>query len=140
MFLVGNLGNPPPPILTRKNYEVRSPKMRTFIRLQDYWEVVVIGFTKLDPVNLAAMTNAKRQVVAENRRRDSLALYYIQQGLEDSILPNIGATDHPKKAWDILEIVYQRSDKVKMEKLQTLRKCFETLLMKDFDSMDHFLT
>ena len=71
------------------------------------------------------MANAQRRAVAENRRRNSQAYYYIQQGLEDSMFPNIGIVDHAKKSLDILEVAYQGNDKVKTTKLETLENVFK---------------
>lgn len=71
------------------------------------------------------MANAQRQVVTENKRRNSQAFYYIQQGLEDSMFPNIGIVDHAKKSLDILEVAYQGNDKVKTTKLETLENVFK---------------
>jgi hypothetical protein len=86
------------------------------------------------------MTNAQRNVLGELRKKDNKSLWLIQQGLEEYIFPKVAATDHAKHAWDILEITYQGTNKVKNAKLQTLRKSFETLQMKDSDSVDHFMT
>jgi len=45
-----------------------------------------------------------------------------------------------KEAWDILQTSYQCMDKFKISKLQILRRDFETLSMKDSDSVDSFYT
>jgi hypothetical protein len=86
------------------------------------------------------MTNTQRNVLGELRKKDNKALWLIQQGLEEYIFPKVAATNHAKKAWDILEIAYQGTNKVKNAKLQTLRKSFETLQMKDSNYVDHFMT
>ena len=41
--------------------------------------------------------------------------------------------------WNILETTYQGTSKFKIAKLQTLRRDFENLCMKDSDSIDQFL-
>jgi hypothetical protein len=82
-----------------------------------------------------------REIPSENSgRRIAKSLWLIQQGLEEYIFPKVAAADHAKHAWDTLEIAYQGTDKVKNAKLQTLRKSFETLQMKDSDFVDHFMT
>ena len=48
-----NIVHPPPPVLTRNNYEVWCLKMRTLLRLQDCSEVVITGFIEPDPIDLA---------------------------------------------------------------------------------------
>ena len=47
------------------------------------------------------------------------------------MFPNIGIVDHAKKSLDILEVTYQGNDRVKTTKLETLRKSFQTLSMKE---------
>ena len=45
-----------------------------------------------------------------------------------------------KNAWDTLETSYQGFDKVKTSMLQILRRDFESLSMKDIESVDSFYT
>ena len=45
-----------------------------------------------------------------------------------------------KQAWDTLETSYQGFDKVKTSKLHILRRYFESLSMKDTESVDSFYT
>lgn len=62
------------------------------------------------------------------------------QGIEESIYPKIEVAKNAKEAWDILEIAYQGTTKVKNVKLQTLRRNFEILFMKDINIVDQFMT
>ena len=62
------------------------------------------------------------------------------QGIKESIYPKIEATKNAKETWDILDTTYQGTSKVGNVKLQTLGKNFETLFIKDTDSMDQFMT
>lgn len=57
----------------------------------------------------------------------------------ESIFPRIAAATKSKNAWDALHNGYQGNDKVLTIKLQTLRINFESLMMKEGDSMyDYF--
>ena len=58
--------------------------------------------------------------------------------MHESILPRVAVTTTVKKAWDKLEISYQGLDKVKTSKLQILRRDFESLSMKDTNSVELF--
>ena len=60
--------------------------------------------------------------------------------VESSIFPRIQGCIRSKSAWDILEIVYQGLAKVKIAKLQSLRRDFETLQMKESQTVDTFMT
>ena len=60
--------------------------------------------------------------------------------MHESILPRIAAKTNAKQAWDTLETAYQGLDKVKTSKLQILRRDFESLSMKETESVDSFYT
>ena len=62
----------------------------------------------------------------------------IGQALDDSVLGKIKPVVTTKQAWDILETSYQGTSKVKIVKLQALRREFENLQMKEFDSVEQF--
>ena len=71
---------------------------------------------------------------------DNKAFGLIQQGLSESIFPNISSAESSKKSWDTLETFYQGVTKAKNVKLQNLRRDFENLKMKDNDTVDNFMT
>ena len=58
--------------------------------------------------------------------------------MHESILPRVAAANTAKQAWDKLETAYQGLAKVKTSKLQILRRYFESLSMKDSESVDSF--
>ena len=129
------------PILTGKNYEEWAIKMRTLLRSHDVWELVAHGY--VEPTNLEAkqaLTNAQREKLRINRKKDAKALSLIQNGLDGSIFPKISAANFSKVAWDILESNYQGITKVKTVKLQTLRMNFENLKMKELELVDQYIT
>jgi ubiquinone/menaquinone biosynthesis C-methylase UbiE len=76
----------------------------------------------------------------DQRKKDGKMMFYIHQSMHESILPRVASTKKAKEAWDILQTSYQGMDKVKTSKLQILRRYFETLSMKDTDSVDSFYT
>ena len=67
-------------------------------------------------------------------------MFYIHQAMHESILPRVAATINAKQAWDTLETAYQGLDKVNTSKLQILRRYFESLSMKELESIDSFYT
>ena len=60
--------------------------------------------------------------------------------MHESILPILAATNTAKQARDTLGTTYQGLDKVKTSNLQILRRDFESLSMKESDSVDLFYT
>ena len=84
------------------------------------------------------LAHAERDLLRDNRKKDSKALFYIFQVVHKSIFPRVAATMKSKKAWDTLQKTYQGMEKVKTTKLQMLRRDFETLCMKESENVDSF--
>ena len=93
-----------------------------------------------DQVTELALTNVEHVLLKKNRKKDNKPLGLIQQGLSESIYPNISSVESSKKAWDTLKMCYQGVTKVKNVKLQNLRRDFENLKMKDSETIDNFMT
>ena len=123
-------------IFTGKNYQYWSLTMKALFRGHDVWEIVEHGYA--EPTDMAAynnLTQAKKDVLREQRKKDGKAMFYIHQAMHESIFPRIVAKTNAKEAWDTLETAYQGLDKVKTSKLQILRRDFESLSMKDIESL-----
>ena len=72
------------------------------------------------------------------RQKNKRVLQIIGQALDDSVVGRIKPATTTKQAWDILETAYQGTSKVKIAKLQAVRREFENLQMKDSYSIDQF--
>ena len=91
------------PNFTRKNYEYLSLTMKALFRGQDVWEIVQHGY--VEPADMTAynnLTQAEKDVLREQRKKDGKALFYIHQAMHESRLPRVPATISAKKAWDTL--------------------------------------
>ena len=66
--------------------------------------------------------------------------FMIHQAMHESILPRIATKTNAKEAWDTLETAYQGLDKLNTSKLQILRRYFESLSMKESESVESFYT
>ena len=62
------------------------------------------------------------------------------QAVHESVFPRIAAAKRSKEAWQTLMTAYQGMEKVKTTKLQLLRREFETLCMKESDTIDSLFT
>ncbi|KAH0661898.1 hypothetical protein KY284_026829 [Solanum tuberosum] len=76
----------------------------------------------------------------ETRKKDAKALFLIQSALDDEIFPRIATAANSKQAWDTLKQEYLGDKKVITVKLQTLRREFETLAMKEKESVQEFMS
>jgi hypothetical protein len=138
---MASTSNLQPPTFTGKNYELWSLTMKELFRGQDVWEIVENGYVEpTDQETYNALTQAEKDALKDQRKKDGKEMFYIHQAMHESILPRVASTKQAKEAWDILQTSYQGMDKVKTSKLQILRRDFETLSMKDTDSVDSFYT
>ena len=88
------------PIFTRKNYEYRSLTMKALFRRQDVSEIVQHGYA--EPADMTAynnLTQAEKDVLREQRKKDGKALFYIHQAMHESILPRVATKTNAKQAW-----------------------------------------
>ncbi|KAH0705860.1 hypothetical protein KY289_010936 [Solanum tuberosum] len=81
----------------------------------------------------------------ENRLRDSLkkdakALVFIEKAVHDTHFSRIAAATTSKQAWSILQKEFQGDSKVIVVRLQSLRHDFETLMMKNGESIVDFFS
>ncbi|GAV89754.1 hypothetical protein CFOL_v3_33167 [Cephalotus follicularis] len=97
------------PIFKGESYEFWSINIRTLFKSQDLWELVHNGI--VDPNDEVRLR--------ENRKKDSKALFFIQQAVHE-IFSRIATTTTSKEAWTILQNEFQGSSKVITVKLQTL--------------------
>jgi predicted GNAT family N-acyltransferase len=98
-----NLGPTQGPILLGNNYEFWSLRMRSFLQAQECWDPVDLGYTELDPKNLASMTNQHRTAQETQRNLVNKAKFWIQNSVDDSIFSKIIGVVTSKQAQDILK-------------------------------------
>lgn len=115
--------------------------MKALFASQGIWELVETGYAEPeDETTLAALTVAERDQLKSDRKNDAKALFLLFQSIHESVFPRIAVATKSKEAWDILKTPYQGMEKVKTAKLQMLRRDFETLSMKEYDTIDSFFT
>lgn len=107
--------------------------MQTLFKSQELWGFVEEGFDD-------AQSPEPAQQLREKRKKDSKALFMIQQALDDEIFPRIASATTFKMAWDTLKQEYLGDKKVITVRLQSLRREFETALMTDKESVQEYLS
>lgn len=126
------------PIFNGESYEHWSIKMKTLFVSQDLWDLVVNGYADLTEEE--KLTPAQKVELKENRKKDAKALFVLQQTVHESIFARIATATTSHEAWTILKKEFQGTTKVMTVKLQTLRRDSETLLMKNNESVQDFLS
>ena len=109
--------------------------MRAFLCPIDesVWDAVEIGWTRPE---VAKSTWDKAALAASNA--NSKALNAIFCGMSPDEFHRISHITVAKEAWEILEITYKGTKKVKDIKLQMLTTWFEELKMSEDESFDFF--
>ncbi|XP_052197215.1 uncharacterized protein LOC127804394 [Diospyros lotus] len=126
-----------PPQFVGENYQIRSVKMETYLKAYDLWEVVETG---RDPPPLPDNpTIAQVKHHSEQVAKKFKALSCIHQAISESIFTRIMACETAKEAWDRLKEKFQGTDKNKQMQLLNLRREFETLKMKDSESVKEYM-
>jgi hypothetical protein len=124
-----------------QNYGRWSIKMKTMFCSQDVWDLVENGFPEpADQQAYQTLSQAEKDLLKENKKKDSKTLFFIQQAMEESIFPKVATATRSKQGCESLQTTYQGTRKVKKTKLQILRRDFENLQMKHIDSIDSFFT
>ena len=109
--------------------------MKVLYGSQDLWDIVENGF--VDPQDQAALTQLQSNELKENCKKDKKALFFIYQAVNEAIFERISTTS-AKATWDILQSTYQGEAKVQMVRLQARRSEFDTLKMKDPESVEEY--
>ena len=115
--------------------------MKALFSSKDSWELVENGFQEpIDAIVYNALTQEENDVLRDNKNKDSKSIFYIFQAVHEIILARIAVTMKSKQAWDTLHKAYQGMTKVKTTKLQTPRRDFETICMKESENVESFFT
>lgn len=110
-------------------------KMEVIFCFQDVSEIVKNGI----PDETVGGTETQTAAHKDFKKNDCKALFIINQCLNSENFAKIRSAKSAKEAWDILEKSYAGADKVKRVKLQSLRKQFENLHMKEEENVaDYF--
>jgi hypothetical protein len=117
------------PFFDGDNYDFWCVKIKTLLISNDLWEYIEEGFD--DPEDVESLTEGQKQQLKAHKKKDAKALSMIQQGVTDTIFPRIINETKAKDAWDLLQNEYRGNLKVRAVKLQSLRRDFENMKMKE---------
>ncbi|MCI18386.1 retrovirus-related Pol polyprotein from transposon TNT 1-94, partial [Trifolium medium] len=108
--------------------------MENLLRSKEYWSIVEGGV----PVITATATAEQKRLADEGRLKDLKAKNYLFQSIDRNIIETILDKSSSKAIWDSMANKFQGSTKVKRAQLQALRGEFETLRMKEEESVNDF--
>ncbi|XP_016475355.1 uncharacterized protein LOC107797034 [Nicotiana tabacum] len=109
--------------------------MKTMFKSQELWDLVENEYVEPNPAPAQP-----DQQLRETRKKDARALFFIQSALDDENFPRIATSTTSNQAWETLKQEYLGNKKVITVKLQILHREFETLAMKDKESVQEFMS
>ncbi|GJS97709.1 hypothetical protein Tco_0804677 [Tanacetum coccineum] len=107
------------PILNSTNYTIWAVKIKALFNVYGIWDA-------LEP---------KGEV---DTKTDTMAIAYLFQALPEQLILQVAHHTNAADIWKDLKARFVGIDKVKEARLQTLESEFETLKMKDSESLDEF--
>ncbi|XP_052724868.1 uncharacterized protein LOC108347250 isoform X1 [Vigna angularis] len=109
--------------------------MENFLRSKEMWQLVEDGIPKLG----ITPSEAERKNVAEATLKDLKVKNYLFQAIDREILETILDKSSSQAIWQSMQQKYRGSTRVKRAQLQTLRREFELLGMKEGEKVDSYL-
>ncbi|KAK6803597.1 hypothetical protein RDI58_001381 [Solanum bulbocastanum] len=110
--------------------------MENFMRSKEYWQVIENGIHQ--PAIGTTLTDSQKEELEARKLKDLKAKNYLFQAIDRPILETILCKETSKDIWDSMKKKYQGSTRVKRAQLQALRKDFETLEMKEGESVTNY--
>ena len=102
--------------------------MKAFLGSQECIEIVDYGYDEPESREAEeALEEAQKQVLKNNRKKDTKAKTIIYQGLDEATFEIIASAEKSKDIWEALQQKYKGADKIKKIHLQSLRGEFESL-------------
>nr|KYP75185.1 hypothetical protein KK1_007889 [Cajanus cajan] len=112
--------------------------MKALLRSQRLWEVVQKGYEELGEEE--ELTVAQLATLEKMQAKDSSALYFLYNAVDELDFEKIGSAANSKEAWETLEVAHRGSSRVRQIRLQTLRGEFENLKMEDREPITEFVS
>ncbi|MCH81218.1 retrovirus-related pol polyprotein from transposon tnt 1-94, partial [Trifolium medium] len=115
-------------------YDHWAELMENLLRSKEYWSLIENGII----VASANATQEQIKAADESRLKDLKVKNYLFQSIDRSILEMILERNTSRDIWESMRRKYQGSNKVKQAQLQSLRRDFEVLCMKEDESVNDF--
>jgi len=98
-----SLTNPQIPQFNGRNSDYWAITMKALFSSQDIWDLVENGFQEpADAAAYNALSQQEEDVLRDNRKKDSKALFYIFQVVHENIFLRVAIATNSKQAWDTL--------------------------------------
>ncbi|CAM8999003.1 unnamed protein product [Rhodiola kirilowii] len=136
-----------PPLLEGSNYATWKPMMRSFLKSLDEkaWMTVQRGWTEPMMNKLTGEPVLKPETLwseEENKASmgNSKAMNAIFSAVDENVMKLIINCEVAKDAWDILQMAYEGTDKVRNSRMQIVTTKFEEMKMKESETISEYNT
>lgn len=134
--MASNNNTLPIPELHGDDYEYWSIKMRTLLIGKGLWDIVEEGYS--DPLDWTTMGEQAKTAKKLAQKNNYFALYHLQASMGTAIFPRIASCTSAKDAWEALKQGFQGSTQIKQVRLQTLKRDFENLKMREEENVGDY--
>ncbi|GMP53365.1 hypothetical protein CsSME_00018833 [Camellia sinensis var. sinensis] len=124
-----------------KNFDQWCVQMKALFDFLELSEIIDLRYAKLvDQAATTALTQVEKDNLRDNRKKDKKALFFLYQAVDEIIFEKISSATKAKESWAMLQKSCKGDEKVKSVRLQTLRDEFESLKMKDSESISDYFS
>ena len=111
-----------------------SELMENLLRAKGLWSLVKDGYT--EPAEGIELTAAKKKLFEELKMKDCQVKHYLFQAIDRVVFEQILDRKTTKIIWDSMKRKFGGNERVKRSLVQTLRRDFEVLAMKNEETID----
>lgn len=112
-----------------------SMMMENLLRSKEYWSIIESGVPKITE----AMSPEEIKKAEDAKLKDLKAKNYLFQAIDQGIMETILDKEIAKGIWDSMKQKYKGTTKVRQAQLQSLRREFELLGMKDDEYVSNYI-
>ncbi|CAM8954423.1 unnamed protein product [Rhodiola kirilowii] len=136
-----------PPLLEGSNYATWKPMMKSFLKSLEAkaWMSVQSGWTEPMMNNLTGDPVLKPEALWDEEDNkasmgNSKAMNAIFSAVDENVMKLIINREVAKEAWDILQMAYEGTDKVRNSRMQMITTKIEEMKMKESETISEYNT
>ena len=118
------------------HYDHWSELMENLLRAKGMWSRVEEGYS--EPTEEIEMTATQKRNLDEFKMKDHQVKHYLFQAIDRVVFEQILNRKISKNIWDSMKKKFGGNERVKQSLLQTLRRDFEVLEMKNEENIDDY--